>query len=898
MRFPLFHILLLSWIGALQAEPSSIHTLWPEGGMPGPAPHTEGEERDLTKPTDKRIAGKPIIKLGHVSRPEAHVYLPPGDSANGAAVIVCPGGGFSILAWDLEGTEVARWLNELGIAAVVLKYRVPTREHGNEGDLAPLKALGPVMDAQRALSLTRAHAAKWNLDPSRIGILGFSAGGEAAALAALAKGERRYDPVGPLDEHSCTADFALLVYPGGLWDREKKQLKEPVAKQVAHDSPPMFFAHAADDRVTALSSTSLFAALKEAGVPAELHVYAKGGHGYGLRTTESPVTRWTNAAEEWFRTGGWLAPGKTHGEGLSGSPADHLPPWIRRLTWFGERPEWRSDGERVLFVSKVYGEIYEYEIRTGRIISLSDHFLHYGFTRAQYLANGDILLVGPGESFDRKDREDRKHARHEAGRMFLLRAPFDEAPHDLGVEVDEGPAVSRSRMKIAWTHGEQAEISAAMIVYEEDGTPRLEQTKKILDLSRFPEGTRLIETQNFVPPEDRILTLSAYQIAGSDDTDCFTFDLDSDELVNHTPSEGFYNEPEGIFPDGESTLVEHGSVEKSRWPLIDLYQLRLDSPGSLERLTHFTRFSGFKASQGVISEDGRQMIFQIGQSGDEAGQGYGFFLYDFELRDTFLRESLEEFGERQAADIQENKAIAQCSVQHPDITLEEAGIAQAAYVSALIESGRKFAGIKGAVVGEGGQRHFGIEGPLSAVLFRRGWHKVGPEKIRIPIRDGALPGVETELGIVLGRNIEAEISSIEELKSHVRAIVPVVELPAGKHDWNEPPQAIDLVAANVDSDSYIVGPETTDLTTDLDALKIQLFHGDEMVNETTGGDARGGQWSNFLHQVNWAVRAGYPLEAGHLVITGALGKIAKDGAGSYRADFGELGEISFELIHP
>lgn len=292
--------------------------LWPDDRMPGPAPMVEGDERDLTKPEDKLIAGERIIKLGHVSTPQVHVYLPPSDKANGSAVVICPGGGFSILAWDLEGTEVAEWLNELGVAAIVLKYRVPTRQHGEDLVSAPTSdslkmpkgELGPVMDAQRALSLTRANAEAWRLDSDRIGVLGFSAGGVMAALAAVADGERAYEKIDATDEASCRANFALLIYPGWLVDKKTGALLPHVS--VDAQAPPMFFAHAADDRVTCLSSTALFSALKLVDVPAELHVYASGGHGYGLRRTDEPVTTWTDRAEEWMRGLGLAATTVSH----------------------------------------------------------------------------------------------------------------------------------------------------------------------------------------------------------------------------------------------------------------------------------------------------------------------------------------------------------------------------------------------------------------------------------------------------------------------------------------------------------------------------------------------------------------------------------------------------------
>lgn len=305
MKF--FLILILTGLPfLLRAEPEVLD-LWPENRMPGPAPLVDGEERNFTKQTDRLIAGESIIKLGNVSEPQVHVFLPQPEKATGSAVVICPGGGFSILAWDLEGTEVAEWLNGLGIAAVVVKYRVPTRQHGDELTQAPAsesvkvpkKVLGPLMDAQRALSLTRAHAEAWRLDPDRIGVLGFSAGGVTAVVAALADGDRAYQMLDAKDRVSCLANFALIIYPGGLVDPKTGELEPYVS--VNATAPPMFFAHAADDRVTCLSSTAMFAALKLAGVPAALHVYATGGHGYGLRRTQEPVTEWTDRAEEWMR---------------------------------------------------------------------------------------------------------------------------------------------------------------------------------------------------------------------------------------------------------------------------------------------------------------------------------------------------------------------------------------------------------------------------------------------------------------------------------------------------------------------------------------------------------------------------------------------------------------------
>ncbi|MCB1276754.1 alpha/beta hydrolase [Prosthecobacter sp.] len=296
----LLSAILFACCGLSQAAEPQILDLWPST-PPGPAAKVDGVERDLTKPEDKLIAGRKIIKLGHVSTPQMHVYLPDKAKANGCAVLVCPGGGFSILAWDLEGTEVAEWLNSIGFAAIVVKYRVPTREHGdtlNESGNAPMKAVGPVMDAQRAMSMTRAHAAEWGIDPMRIGIMGFSAGGETAGLTTILRDARLYSKTDAADEQSCAPNFALPIYPAGFYDKDSDALKTYL--KITKDTPPMFFVMAQDDRVNSLNCTSLYIALTKAQVPAELHLFPHGGHGYGLRRTEMPITRWTDLAAEWL----------------------------------------------------------------------------------------------------------------------------------------------------------------------------------------------------------------------------------------------------------------------------------------------------------------------------------------------------------------------------------------------------------------------------------------------------------------------------------------------------------------------------------------------------------------------------------------------------------------------
>ncbi|MCS7466999.1 alpha/beta hydrolase [Stieleria sp. ICT_E10.1] len=268
-----------------------VLNVWP--GMPPGETKTLPAEADQTKPDDKLIAGRRIIKLGNVSTPQIAVYQPPADKSNGTAVVICPGGGHHILAYDLEGTEVAEWLNSIGVTAIVLKYRVPARDPDRRWGAA-------VQDAQRAMSLVRSRAEEWGIDPARIGICGFSAGGETAGLTALFQEERQYEAVDKVDQVSIRPDFAMLIYAAGMVEKGTTQLHDYI--KVTQDTPPMFFAHAFDDRVSVHNCLTLAGALKEAGVPAELHVYATGGHGYGLRVTDQPVTRWPEQAANWMKT--------------------------------------------------------------------------------------------------------------------------------------------------------------------------------------------------------------------------------------------------------------------------------------------------------------------------------------------------------------------------------------------------------------------------------------------------------------------------------------------------------------------------------------------------------------------------------------------------------------------
>ncbi len=284
----------LALAGAGWAAEPPVLDVWP-GKAPGET-GTIGEEK-----TTMKAGTRTITSLTNVTRPTLSVHRPDKDKDTGIAVLVCPGGGYNNLAWDHEGEQVAAWLNSLGITGAILKYRVPRRE-GTPAGTPPPQAL---MDAQRALSMVRSKASEWNLDPKRIGMLGFSAGGHLTAWAATNFDKRSYEAIDDVDRVSCRPDFAVMVYPGGVVAKDSNELSPEI--RVTKETPPSFFAHAGDDRVRAENSILMYLALKKAGVPAELHIYASGGHGFGLRPGPRPAATWPQRCAEWLRDQGVLA---------------------------------------------------------------------------------------------------------------------------------------------------------------------------------------------------------------------------------------------------------------------------------------------------------------------------------------------------------------------------------------------------------------------------------------------------------------------------------------------------------------------------------------------------------------------------------------------------------------
>jgi acetyl esterase/lipase len=253
-----------------------------------------GETISLIEKADTdggKTGGEPVLRISNVSEPTITIYDSPDEIATGAAMIVCPGGGYNILAYDLEGDEVCEWLNSLGITAVLLKYRIPRRE-GLQKHEAPLQ------DVQRALGYVRAHADELNIDHARIGVMGFSAGAHLSAALSNNHKQRTYPKVDAADNVSCRPDFCLLVYPAYL-DAPNFQIASEL--KVTSDTPPTMLIQAEDDKSYINSSLFYYYALKEAGVPAWMHLYSKGGHGYGLRDTNATVNEWPDRAEDWFR---------------------------------------------------------------------------------------------------------------------------------------------------------------------------------------------------------------------------------------------------------------------------------------------------------------------------------------------------------------------------------------------------------------------------------------------------------------------------------------------------------------------------------------------------------------------------------------------------------------------
>jgi len=278
-------------------QPSAGHaqvSIWP-GVVPDAQPAAGPE---FARTSDGLVGGKPVVLVERVSQPTMTVYSPK-ETNTGVAVVVFPGGGYNCLAIDLEGTEVCDWLASKGITGVLLKYRVP--DSGPHGLREP-KAPTALEDAQRTIGLLRQHASEWHINPHKIGVMGFSAGGHLVAATSTRFEKRLYPAVDEADKQSCRPDFAIALYPGHLWLGDKA-LGLNATLPVTSNTPPTFLLQAEDDPVDNVShSLSYYVALKNAKVPVEMHLYAEGGHGFGLRRTKLPVTEWPQLVEKWLVT--------------------------------------------------------------------------------------------------------------------------------------------------------------------------------------------------------------------------------------------------------------------------------------------------------------------------------------------------------------------------------------------------------------------------------------------------------------------------------------------------------------------------------------------------------------------------------------------------------------------
>ncbi|WP_256077741.1 alpha/beta hydrolase [Massilia sp. YIM B04103] len=292
--------------GAAEWQPSAGHAqlpIWP-GAIPN-AQSAPGPENEMTLQEERLIAGRPWLGVSNVIRPTMTIY-PPTGANTGAAVVVFPGGGYRMLAIDLEGTEVCDWLTSIGVTCVLLKYRVPGS--GPHWDMERNMRVIPkvhtaLQDAQRTVGLLRHRAAEWKIDPNKIGVLGFSAGGHLVA-AISTHPKRIYRPVDQADNESCRPDFAISLYPGHMSANYRADLSRLNPRiRVTGQTPPTFLLHAQNDPIDPVEFSLLYyAALRKANVPVEMHLFAEGGHAFGLRPTEQAITKWPLLVETWLRT--------------------------------------------------------------------------------------------------------------------------------------------------------------------------------------------------------------------------------------------------------------------------------------------------------------------------------------------------------------------------------------------------------------------------------------------------------------------------------------------------------------------------------------------------------------------------------------------------------------------
>ncbi len=299
----LFAFLCITLATAGTDSPQVVE-LWP--GKAPDEPGTIGAEYVRMSPPESREkleVTEPTRLVTNVTQPTLTIYRPAKDKDTGTAVLICPGGGYWNLYWQLEGEEVAGWLNSLGVTGIILKYRVPRRPDEVKGE----PARRPLQDAQRAVSLVRSKARDWGIDPHRIGIIGFSAGGHLAIATATGFEKRTYETIDDIDKVDCRPDFAIPVYSGYLKAKDKDEIAPGL--RIPARTPPVFLVHGGADTVSPPEhSVLMYLALKRAGVPTELHIYANTAHDFGVRSSDRPYATWTDLCARWLRSQGFLTP--------------------------------------------------------------------------------------------------------------------------------------------------------------------------------------------------------------------------------------------------------------------------------------------------------------------------------------------------------------------------------------------------------------------------------------------------------------------------------------------------------------------------------------------------------------------------------------------------------------
>jgi acetyl esterase/lipase len=300
----LLSVLMCTTCPVVGADNPLVVEIWPgkvpdESGNIGPervrmSPALDRKQVEVTEPTQL---------ITDVTKPSLTIYRPAKEKDTGTTMLICPGGGYWNLYWQLEGEEVAAWLNSIGVTGIILKYRVPRRPDETKAE----PARRPLQDAQRAVSFVRSKAKEWGIDPQRIGMVGFSAGGHLAIATATSFDKRTYEPIDDIDKISCRPDFAIPVYSGYLKAKDKDELAPGL--RVPTNTPPVFLVHGGDDIVSPPEhSLLMYLALKRTGVPAELHIYANTTHDFGVRKTDHPYSTWTESCARWLQHQGFLKP--------------------------------------------------------------------------------------------------------------------------------------------------------------------------------------------------------------------------------------------------------------------------------------------------------------------------------------------------------------------------------------------------------------------------------------------------------------------------------------------------------------------------------------------------------------------------------------------------------------